>query len=66
MFLNNAHVPPFSYAATEYHLGLLKAKLAKYRSQLLEPSKSAGATKVTQRHYNILCTLHMYMYINSD
>ncbi|KAI9558130.1 hypothetical protein GHT06_014883 [Daphnia sinensis] len=28
--------------ATEYHLGLLKAKLAKYRSQLLEPSKKAG------------------------
>nr|XP_033819678.1 developmentally-regulated GTP-binding protein 2 isoform X2 [Geotrypetes seraphini] len=28
--------------ATEYHLGLLKAKLAKYRAQLLEPSKSSA------------------------
>lgn len=30
-------------SATEYHLGLLKAKLAKYRAQLLEPSKSSAA-----------------------
>lgn len=29
--------------ATEYHLGLLKAKLAKYRQQLLEPTSKSGA-----------------------
>ena len=28
--------------ATEYHLGLLKAKLAKYRAQLLEPTGKSG------------------------
>merc|ERR1739844_690450 len=28
--------------ATEYHLGTIKAKLAKYRGQLLEPSSKAG------------------------
>ncbi|KAJ3271078.1 Developmentally-regulated GTP-binding protein 2 [Terramyces sp. JEL0728] len=28
--------------ATEYHLGLLKAKLAKYRTMLLEPTGKAG------------------------
>jgi ribosome-interacting GTPase 1 len=29
--------------ATEYHLGLLKAKLAKYRTMLLEPTNKVGA-----------------------
>lgn len=36
-------VVAFVIPATEYHLGLLKAKLAKYRAQLLEPSKSSAA-----------------------
>jgi uncharacterized protein len=31
--------------ATEYHLGLLKGKLAKYRRMLLEPEGGAGASK---------------------
>lgn len=32
----------YFHTATEYHLGVLKAKLAKYRSQLLEPQGKKG------------------------
>ena len=34
------------HAATEYHLGLLKAKLAKYRAQLIEAPKGGAGAKV--------------------
>lgn len=38
-------MPP-SIQATEYHLGLLKAKLARYRAQLLEPTSKSGPAGV--------------------
>ena len=33
------------FLATEHHLGLLKAKLAKFRAQLIEPTGKGGAGK---------------------
>ena len=35
-------LPNHFIVATEYHLGTLKAKVAKYRGQLLEPSGKKG------------------------
>lgn len=35
-----------SFLATEYHLGTLKAKLAKYRQELLEIKTGSGGPKV--------------------
>jgi len=49
------HFATLLFLATEYHLGLLKAKLAKYRAQLLEPSGKAGAKVSGNLHYLLLC-----------
>ena len=52
-------------SATEYHLGLLKAKLARYRQQLLEPTGKAGAKvgDINSRQVNPNC-LCWYMYLS--
>lgn len=49
----------FILLATEYHLGLLKAKLAKYRQQLLEPTGKAGAKVSLKDNTNVLA-LNLY------
>ncbi|KAG2062156.1 developmentally regulated GTP-binding protein [Suillus hirtellus] len=39
-------VEKVTYIHSEYHLGLLKAKLARYRAQLLEPASKSGPAGV--------------------
>ena len=49
-FICNLHIIFGSmFSATEYHLGLLKAKLAKCRQQLLEPTGKTGAKVVLDK-----------------
>jgi len=47
----------FWLPATEYHLGLLKAKLAKYRAQLLEPTGKSGAKVSSRELYHFVFTV---------
>ena len=53
------------YPATEYHLGLLKAKLAKYRAQLLEPSKSAAGASKVSRHRELVVRVMQRNYVQN-
>ena len=49
-FICNLHIIfGYMFSATEYHLGLLKAKLAKCRQQLLEPTGKTGAKVVLDK-----------------
>jgi ribosome-interacting GTPase 1 len=43
--------------ATEYHLGVLKAKLAKYRAQLLEPTTKS---KEKGEGFDVFINLSIY------
>lgn len=60
--------------ATEHHLGILKAKLAKYRTQLLEPTKTKSGSgegfEVTKfgdaRVNNKLNLIYIFMIIGSN
>ena len=49
-FISTLHIIiAYMFSATEYHLGLLKAKLAKCRQQLLEPTGKTGAKVVLDK-----------------
>ncbi len=45
--------------ATEYHLGVLKAKLAKYRAQLLEPTTKS---KEKGEGFDVFISLSTHFY----
>ena len=55
--VHTAHII-LTLIATEYHLGLLKAKLAKYRAQLIEAPKGSAGKVSTAAVIDILHTNH--------
>ena len=46
------------FLATEYHLGLLKAKLAKFRQALMEGDSKSGAGKVCEKKPSTCFIIH--------